>query len=917
MIRFSPLVALGAALLAGCATAQSPAPEPAPAVEAPQPDRAEQMVADLAALRFDRLGDPVLRWDHTPPVEAPRDQPHQLLVILVEYPDRKFDHLAGDPEQGDKLAAWYQEMLFDETYSRPQTLSHYYADQSGGRYHLTGKVLPPVTLAKPRGAYGLPYRPEGGMWRNDTDAEGMVEEAVKLAVAEHPELAWDDFDRWDPTDLDGDGDLGEPDGYLDHFVVVFAGGGQASCHLLNKLDDVLTPNAGPEALDALTPRQRECAERIWPHRFSVQKREGQGPTLHGIKNARGGVPMTDTLWMKAYNAQSEYVDASTFIHEFGHSIGLPDIYARSSSNSTGGWDVMSGTADPHPQSFSAWSRLQLGWLKPRVVLPPSFGGDVEGEVPLVTLDAPADTEGERAVLVVLPPKRRAIDLTELPEGAGKLALYSGQGNDLNRSVELRVSLPAATEAPLDLSFDAWWDIESGWDFAYLEVSADGGASWTRRLPRDRAYMPAQHGHDGAGTVPGFTGLSGDLDGDGKNESAPSCDPSKQLAHGEDKQSDEQDPCLVPSWVRPSFDLSDLAGQDVRIRLRYFTDMAAMKPGILIDNVTLTSVELDGSFEGAIEAPWYLNGFTASPGHHDVLVPHFYLLEYRDPYRAEGEPYRYDTEIARPRLSFWRDPGSDVMHAVEVRPRPGVVAWYFNGEFAWSENDPVDNGQGRGYLLTIDSNPAELKLPGLDTWWQGEGYTSHYDVSSQDAQAALKSAWEDTVCFVRDADYLPPEGLDEEQRAACAEAAVTDLSYAGRKLMYTYRIKNSYLPGPPREGWYPAGELLDTRPTEGGLSYRLRDRSLRYFHTLDAPFAAEPFEAGVKLFEVRDGQLVPTEQRAYPANPRFDDREQGRWMNPHLRFGGVDVPATGFSFEVATPEDGSAASSIVRYRFDEP
>ena len=46
--------------------------------------------------------------------------------------------------------------------------------------------------------------------------------------------------------------------------------------------------------------------------------------------------------------QSEYTEVSTFIHEFGHSLGLPDVYAGSTNNSTGSWTAMSGTLSPEP-----------------------------------------------------------------------------------------------------------------------------------------------------------------------------------------------------------------------------------------------------------------------------------------------------------------------------------------------------------------------------------------------------------------------------------------------------------------------------------------------------------------------------------------------------------------------------------------
>ncbi|MEZ4466564.1 MAG: hypothetical protein R3F43_19475 [bacterium] len=58
------------------------------------------MVSDLAALRFDQLGNPVLRWDAIPPVYAPAGRPHRLLVVLAEFADRKFVRFQGDATQG-------------------------------------------------------------------------------------------------------------------------------------------------------------------------------------------------------------------------------------------------------------------------------------------------------------------------------------------------------------------------------------------------------------------------------------------------------------------------------------------------------------------------------------------------------------------------------------------------------------------------------------------------------------------------------------------------------------------------------------------------------------------------------------------------------------------------------------------------
>jgi M6 family metalloprotease-like protein len=64
---------------------------------------------------------------------------------------------------------------------------------------------------------------------------------------------------------------------------------------------------------------------------------------------------------------------SVFCHEFGHMLGLPDLYARPEnpgSEGLGAWCIMSQQAGGgQPQHFCAWSKEQLGWLKPAVVDP--------------------------------------------------------------------------------------------------------------------------------------------------------------------------------------------------------------------------------------------------------------------------------------------------------------------------------------------------------------------------------------------------------------------------------------------------------------------------------------------------------------------------------------------------------------------
>ena len=60
-------------------------------------------------------------------------------------------------------------------------------------------------------------------------------------------------------------------------------------------------------------------------------------------------------------------------HEFGHMLGLPDLYARPEnpgSEGAGTWCAMSANpSTTRPQHLSAWCKEKLGWLKPTAVDP--------------------------------------------------------------------------------------------------------------------------------------------------------------------------------------------------------------------------------------------------------------------------------------------------------------------------------------------------------------------------------------------------------------------------------------------------------------------------------------------------------------------------------------------------------------------
>ena len=898
-------------------------------------DPTQVMVESLARFRFDQLGHPQIQSDSIRPVLATRTRPHRLLILPVRFADTGYDRFAGDPAQDDKNRAYFQDLLFAGGPEDPEpgTLSHYYWHQSRGRYNVTGDIFPVVELEQPLHHYGRPVQNSDGSWRNDERASELVIDALQAATTAEPDFPWHDYDQWDPQDFDGDDERDEPDGYLDHFILVVAGKGQSSCQGLYKLGEKLNSNAASDAFFGLTQTEQDCADRIWPHRFALSQDLDNGPMVDGHMNVRGGADIGTGLWVLDYNMQSEYTEPSTFIHEFGHSLGLPDIYARATNNSTASWEAMSSTASPEPQELSAWSRTVLGWLEPCVVRPGNLGGPRTGSLYLKTMN---DWSGETghttaeglcdAAMVILPPKVRDIVMGPLGAEHGTQAVYSGQGNNMNRTLARTFDLSGvAATAPVAMTVDAWFVIEAEWDYLYVEV-AGAGEPFRRILPTDKSaiddnqsVMPSVKGHEGAGSSPGFTGRSGDLDGDGKVESARGCDPGAARTLAEDRVGDNTaDACEAAQWIEAEFDLSQYRGREVRVRFTYFTDMAAVEDGALLDNISIPAIDFRDDFEGPDLTGWQAQGFTLSSGRHELAVPHFYLLEYRDPYRTFDTVKNYDRALSHPGFTFFPD-RDGTMSAINVNYRPGVVMWYYNGEYLWSQNEPSETGPGRGFLLVVDANPQEFAIPGLPQQYfqTADGWT-HWQFDDA-AQPLLRDGFVDAMCFQRRPAYYSTD-VAPEDAARCAEVlvdgepAMERLSWDGRPLMYGYTIINEFLPGPERRARKSGGSLFDLRIRDGQTQYRLYDRALRGMHSADAPFAIEDYADGLEVYRPRDGIMSRESASPFAAVSAFTDERPNRYQSPTLPFGGADIPEAGFSYTLEPPEPRAPEGSVVRVDF---
>ncbi len=144
----------------------------------------------------------------------------------------------------------------------------------------------------------------------------------------------------------------------------YSGPGTNRMALLTEALDKLLAREGKDALKDFEgiiyvyggPRMQVARGSLyWPHRASVNY---QGKRWPYFICGEGGDRMANI---------------SVFCHEFGHMLGLPDLYARPESPGSEGlgiWCAMSNQAgNGRPQHFSAWCKEMLGWVKPAEIDP--------------------------------------------------------------------------------------------------------------------------------------------------------------------------------------------------------------------------------------------------------------------------------------------------------------------------------------------------------------------------------------------------------------------------------------------------------------------------------------------------------------------------------------------------------------------
>jgi len=171
--------------------------------------------------------------------------------------------------------------------------------------------------------------------------------------------------------------------------------------------------------------------------------------------------------------------------------------------------------------------------------------------------------------------------------SGRYQWWSNRGDNSDMTLTRAFDLSSLKEATLDVWL--WYDIEDGWDYAYVEASTDGGATW-RILPGKHTTTENPSGNSYG---PGYTGVSG-----GENNTSGSAE-----------------------WIQETFDLSPFAGDQVLIRFEYLTDEALNHPGLCIDDIRIPELRYFYDAEEGDDG-WVGQGFVR----FDNTLPQRYIVQ---------------------------------------------------------------------------------------------------------------------------------------------------------------------------------------------------------------------------------------------------------------------------------------------------
>jgi hypothetical protein len=150
--------------------------------------------------------------------------------------------------------------------------------------------------------------------------------------------------------------------------------------------------------------------------------------------------------------------------------------------------------------------------------------------------------------------------------SGEQIWYAPGQDETNAHLTAAFNLSGLASATLN--FAAWYDLEEEYDYAYVSISTDGGATWDLLVPD----------HNTAGEFgPSFNGRS-------------------------EFENDHRD-----GWVKETISLNSYVGQPVLVRFDVLTDSAISGQGFAIDDVSIPELGFLDNAEAQIPE-WEEKGF---------------------------------------------------------------------------------------------------------------------------------------------------------------------------------------------------------------------------------------------------------------------------------------------------------------------
>ena len=239
----------------------------------------------------------------------------RIPVILVEFKDRKFNNT--------------KEKIIDGMITGPNGVKQYFHDQSNGLYEPIFDVYGIYSLSENREYYG-------GRLGNSKD------KGIGWLVTEACQLASDDGVSFKPYDTNNDY-------YCDVVIVIFAGVSEAQAGMYH-----------PDA--------------IWPCNWTLDAAKYYSRGGNGSFSPAHDDPYINHFAvfneLHGSTETSKKIDGiGTFAHEFGHCLGLPDMYDTGNGDhfGMGDWDIMCMGCycdDGYsPVGYSAYEKVFMGWME--------------------------------------------------------------------------------------------------------------------------------------------------------------------------------------------------------------------------------------------------------------------------------------------------------------------------------------------------------------------------------------------------------------------------------------------------------------------------------------------------------------------------------------------------------------------------